>query len=189
MLYTKIIGGILAAIVVVGGGYSIFNNQKTAPTEQSSGVASTSTASANGSTTAMAEVKTSSGKKIPFSEFIKQTGSYKCTVHQDVSGSNIVGTVYIDGGMVSGEYNAKVQNFSITAHVIVRDGFSYMWTSMAPTMGYKSKVTASASTNTSAPSAGSYAFNAEQIGDYSCEATPSNPALFTVPTSITFKTV
>ena len=71
---------------------------------------------------------------------------------------------------------------------IVRDGYSYTWTSMMPTMGFKVKVAASAG-DTGAQASGSYAWNAETIGDYNCEAWTTDESKFAIPTSVTFKAI
>lgn len=126
------------------------------------------------------------GKKMAFSEFLKQGGTYKCTVHQSVNGVDSVGTTYISGKNVRGEYANKVEGVSMTAYVLVRDGYSYTWTSMAPTMGFKVKNTEPTAQNTAQGKSGSYSFNAEQIGDYDCQAWTEDSTLFTLPEGVTF---
>lgn len=127
------------------------------------------------------------GKRMAFSEFIKQGGSYKCTVRQDVGGVQTEGTTYMSGGMIRGEYSTKVQGMDVNSTMIVRDGYTYSWTSMMPNTGFKVKVAANATGDTSAPTSGSYSFNAEQIGDYNCEAWTADASKFTLPSGVTFQ--
>jgi hypothetical protein len=128
-----------------------------------------------------------SGKKMAFSEFVKQGGSYECTVNQNVGGTDTKGTTFISGGNIRGEYNTKTQGMSIDTNFIVKDGYSYTWTSMMPNVGFKSKVVASTDTNANAPTSGQYSFNAEQIGDYECKAWSADESKFAIPSTIKFQ--
>lgn len=136
-----------------------------------------------------ASAPTESGKKIAFAEFIKQGGAYKCTVNQSVAGTDTVGTTYIHNGLIRGEYSTKTAGMNIATSLIVRDGFTYTWTSMAPTMGFKAKVVDNAVVNTGAAMSASYSWNAQQIGDYNCESWAADDSMFTVPASVTFKEI
>ncbi len=134
----------------------------------------------------------SGGKKMAFSQFVKQGGSYKCTVNQylgEVGGSSTKGITYIDGGKIRGEYSTQTQGLSIDTTFIVRDGYSYTWTSMMPNTGFKSRVSTEVKAEGSAATSGTYSFNSEQIGDYDCEAWTSDASKFNIPTSVTFKEV
>ena len=174
MSQVKIIGLVLAGLVVVGGsGYFLIkNNSQPATVVDESEVIT----------------KATDGKKIPFSEFIKTGGSYKCTVNQSVGGVDTKGLTYLNNKMIRGEYNTKVQGMSIDTTLIVRDGFTYTWTSLAPTMGFKAKVVDKAPDN-QAEMSGKYSFNAEQIGDYDCQSWTADDSKFTLPTSVTFKEI
>lgn len=148
------------------------------------------------STPAVKEVKSEtastpevSGKKMAFADFIKNdTGSYKCTVHQSVANTESTGTVYVANKMISGQFTTMYNGQKIDTSFIMRDGYSYGWTSMMPTMGYKVKVdTDIQAANTNAAASGSYSFNAQQIGDYNCEIWAMDESKFAVPASVTFK--
>lgn len=180
---TKIIASIAVVVVVAVVAGVIFKpNDSQAPTENAE---KTSTAPASETTQTPAE----SGKKMAFSEFIKQGGAYKCTINQSVAGVDTVGTTYINGGLIRGEYKTQTQGINVTSSLVVRDGYTYTWTSMAPTMGFKAKVAETAGANTGAAMSASYSWNAEQIGDYSCEAWSAEASMFVVPSSVTFREV
>ncbi len=173
---SKIMIWVVIGVVVVVGGYSLISNSKLS--EKNEEVVN--------STLSEPTEEATSGKKMAFSEFIKNGGSYKCTVNQSVNGTDTVGTTYIDGGMIRGEYNTKVQNLNVDSTLIVRDGYTYTWTSMTPNMGFKAKVVESIGGDIDAGMSGQYSFNAEQIGDYNCEAWSSDASKFALPAGVTF---
>jgi hypothetical protein len=171
---TKIIIAVLIAAVVATGGYYAF--------KKGDGVVVTEE-------TVSTTTPETSGKKMAFSEFVKQGGAYKCTVNQSVNNIDTVGTTYINKGMIRGEYNTKVQNLSVDTTLIVRDGYSYTWTSMLPNMGYKAKVADQKEVNTDAPKSATYSFNSEQIGDYDCKDWTVDETKFRIPAGVTFSEV
>lgn len=170
---------VILVALAAAGGYFAFRpdaNKETASPEENS---TTST-------------ETPTGKKMAFSQFVKQGGSYKCTVNQylgEVGGASTQGITYIDKGMIRGEYSTQAQGISINSTFIVRDGYSYTWTSMAPTMGFKSKVVENPEVNANASASGSYSYNSEQVGDYDCQVWTSDPSLFNIPSEVTFREV
>ena len=167
----------IVGVVVVVGGYFAFSGSKS-----DSEVAKTDAVE---KTTAVTKTETA-GKKMAFADFVKNDGTYKCTVSQNVSGVVSTGVVYMSGGMVSGLFNTKVQGMSIDSHFIMRDGYSYSWSSAAPTMGFKSKVNTTTGTTASGSNAGQYSFNSEQVGEYDCQPWTVDQTKFTIPTSVTF---
>ncbi len=137
---------------------------------------------------------TPEGKKMAFMDFAKQGGSYQCTVNQYIDSSytsTTKGTVYISAGNIRGNYNVKVQGMSIDTSVIVRDGFAYTWTNMMST-GYKVPVATDTTGKTSAGGTtpqGTFSWNSDMIGDYDCKAWTTDVSVFTLPSTITFKTI
>ncbi len=134
------------------------------------------------------ETQQPTGKKMAFSQFMKQGGSYKCIVRQYVNDTDTQGTVYLNDGLMRGEYSTAVQGQNIDATIIVRDGFAHTWTSMSPTMGFKSKIVEDPETG-STGTAGTYSYNADQIGEYDCQPWTADASLFVLPAGITFKVV
>ncbi len=146
-----LISVLVVGVIVVGGYFSINKDKGGADTQKEVSTTGTETTDTTKPETA--------GKKMAFSEFIKNGGSYKCTVNQNVNNTTTVGTTYIDGSMIRGEYNTKVSGMSIDSTMIVRDGYTYSWSSALPSMAFKAKVVASTG-DTSAPVSGTYSFNA-----------------------------
>lgn len=170
---SKIIVGLVVAALVAGGAYYFISNK----------------GSGDAMVPSNTDTSAPAGKKMAFSEFIKQGGSYKCTVNQSVGGVTSQGITYISGDMIRGEYKTNVQGMDVSSMMIVRDGYTYSWTSMMPNTGFKVKVAANATGDTSAAASGQYSFNAEQIGDYNCEAWTADASMFTVPTDVKFQEI
>jgi hypothetical protein len=138
---------------------------------------------------AYATTTTPASKKIAFSQLMSQNGTYKCTVNQYVGDIESKGTVYMDKGLLRGEFATAVANQKIDTTMILRDGYTYTWTSMAPTMGFKSKVAEPTTTSTTTATSGTYSWNADQIGDYNCEAWTGDESKFALPATIKFTEV
>lgn len=132
------------------------------------------------------------GKKMAFGQFVKQGGSYQCTVDQYLDNYNIktTGTVYLDSGKIRGSFSTNYNNTKIDAYAIVKDGFAYSWTSMG-NMGFKTPVveTDGGAESNVTVSGNTYNFNMNQIGDYNCEEWKADASVFVLPTSVTFQTI
>lgn len=130
------------------------------------------------------------GKKIAFSQFIKQGGAYECTVRQTLSGIDTTGVTYLSDGMIRGEFSTRIQSMNVDTSFIVRDGFTYSWSSVLPNTGFKVEmVDNTVNGDTTTDTSGSYSWNAEQIGDYDCKPWTVDMAKFTLPSDVTFKEI
>jgi hypothetical protein len=174
---SKTLMSLLVVGVVVVGGYFALSKDSSIEKQDST------------NTTAENTPEQTDTRKMAFADLLKQGGTYKCTVTQNVNNTETMGTTYMDGSMIRGEYNTKVQGMSIDSTMVVRDGYTYSWSSALPNMGFKAKVVESTGGDTSAPVSGNYSFNAEQIGEYDCEAWTADASKFAIPTNITFKDV
>jgi hypothetical protein len=175
MTQKNIIISVVVAVVIIVSGYFIYTSNKASET-----ASSTTVGTNNGGTVGS---NTTGGKKIAFSEFIKKGGSYKCTVYQSVGGATTEGVTYFSNGKIRSEYNTKVQGISVSTTLIVKDGYTYSWTSSAPTTGLKVKL---ASVSTGTGTSGSYSFNADKIGDYNCQPWTVDTTRFDLPTGVIF---
>lgn len=191
-LFGKIIFGVLTVAVVGSLSYAVTSYMKhddVVPVpavtieEKPSQVPETEvTASSTASTTNT--VKADS-KKIPFTEFLKQGGSYKCTVTQTVATMTTNGTVYIHDKNVEANFMISIAGQNISTNMIVRDGYTYTWTSAEKGIGHKTKMVTTTSGGAGAPT-GTYTWNGSQVGDYSCEEWVADDSLFTLPKDVTF---
>jgi len=127
----------------------------------------------------------SAEKKMAFSEFIKQGGSYKCEVKQAMSDFENSGTIYLNGDKMRGEFTTVAEGRTIMSTFISKDGWMYTWSSASPGMGFKEKTVKSPGTDES----DIYHWNADQIGDYNCEAWTADQSKFDLPAGVTFKLV
>lgn len=168
---------IVLAVIILGGlgfvSYSQMNAQKN----------SQITTDTNATTTPTTET---SGKKMAFSELLKQGGSYQCTVKQAVSDFNSDGLVYIDKDRIRGEFSTIAEGMKVDTSLIVRDGYNYTWSSIAPKMGFKVKIDPQVTGSTSADMSGTYSFNANQIGEYDCASWTVDESKFTLPSTVVF---
>lgn len=171
---------IVGAIVIFGGYYMINSKKEVSIKDENSMIEE------NNMPNTGTSVKPADGKKIPFSQLLGHGGSYKCTIHQDVNGTDTVGTTYVSDGMVSGQYDIKLQGVNMTSNVIVRDGYSYSWTSIMPSAGFKAKIVPDGD-NPGASASGNYSWNANMVGDYDCQPWTVDASKFTLPSGVTWK--
>lgn len=175
MLKTKIIVGIIALVIALGGYQLVYKNNSDKSTQNTSG-------SETKDMTAQ-----SKGKKMAFSQFVKQEkGAYKCEVKQVLSDMESKGTVYINNGDIRGDYTTIAEGREIDSHVIIKGGFSYNWSSTLPSFGVKIKIQTNETGNTETSTQGTYSWNAEQIGDYDCKEWTVDESMFTLPNGVTF---
>lgn len=167
---TKTIVALLIIGVVAVGGYELYKRQTPGAQPVVQDIATVA----------------QTGKKVPFTTFIKDNGSYQCTVHQVVSDMDNNGIVYVSNGDIRGEFSTITEGRSVSSSIIVRDGSAYTWSDAMPTMGFKMTyspdISASASSST-------YMWNVEQVGDYDCKPWVRDEAKFTPPTTINFQIV
>lgn len=173
---TKTIISIIVVIAVVTGGYFFFRTDAKKTNEEK--VENNSVVQ-----------EQPAGKKMAFSQFVKQGGAYKCDVKQSLSDMENSGTVYINGVNISGEYSTIAEGKNIQTSFIMKDGYSYTWSSSFPSMGFKVKIPAETEGNTNANAQGTYSWNADQIGDYNCEPWTVDQSKFTIPTTIKFNVI
>ena len=175
MSQSNAIWAMLAVLVLIMGGYFLV---KPAP---SNGIDNLK----NESMPLFTKATSSNSKKMAFMDFMKQGGSYKCSITQKIGDMDTKGTMYMHNGMVRGEYNAKIQGTEVDSTLVVRDGYTYTWSSMAPNMGFKIK-SLNESVDKSTPTGELGGFDSTQIGDYDCQPWRGDSAAFDLPKSITF---
>ena len=153
-------------------------------TEETALVSATVTAT----TTASSSLEKISDKKIAFTEFMKKGGAYKCTVLQTVATMTSKGTVYIHDKLIKGNFSTSIQGQTIDANMIIRDGYSYSWTSMQADKGFKTKIVDQTGDIKVKPSS-TYSWNGEQIGEYDCQTWTADDSVFELPKSVIFSIV
>ncbi len=183
------ISWIVGVLVLVGIG-SYFAMQKGPVAEDASNLAGgTMPTGTEGDWNDTPETPMGEGKKMAFGQLVAQGGSYECTVNQYVGDTVSQGTTFISGGLIRGEFNTQAQGINISTSLIVRDGYTYSWTSMAPKMGFKAKVVASGESNPNQGTSGTISWNADQIGDYDCKDWTVDMTKFDLPAGVDFKEI
>jgi hypothetical protein len=167
---SKTLISVLIILVVLVGGYFIISANK----------GGNDTTMLNTESGENEQTTVTDGKKMAFSEFVKQGGSYKCDVKQAMSDFENSGTVYIDGANVRGDFSTIAEGRTMETSFISKGGYSYMWSS-AMNSGFKTKI------QTETGASGTYSWDADQIGDYNCESWAAEESKFSVPANITFK--
>lgn len=171
---SKTIVSVLVVIVLIAGGYLlVVKKNHVVKNEVKSEVT---------------ESEKTDGKKMAFSEFVKQGGSYKCEVKQAFSDMENSGTVYIAEGNIRGEYTTIAEGRTIDTSFMLKDGYSYTWSSTLANIGFKTKINTQAS-GAGAESSGTYSWNASQIGDYNCQPWTADEKTFETPAGMSFKEV
>lgn len=174
MSMSKIVIWVVVVAVIAVGGYFVFQStgKNAEVAEETSEVAEEDSSSSE------------TGKKTAFADFMRDGGSYKCTVTQRMSGTDSYGVVYIDNDMLRGEFSTMVEGKKYDTNLLLLDGYTYSWSSMTPGKGIKVKNETSGTLTE--PSA-AYRFNAEAIGDYDCDAWTATTETFILPNTITFE--
>lgn len=153
---------LILVFVVFGGGYLIFNEKQ----NQENNIIRNQNPIAENNT-----------KKVAFSEFIKDGGSYQCNVKDYLSDVESGGTVYIDKDRMSGEFRTIAEGKQMNTSVLVLEGNTYMWSA-----GEDSGVVVSNRGELSS----TYVWRPEEVGEYDCSLWEMDESKFTIPQNITF---
>lgn len=114
-----------------------------------------------------------------------RTGQQTCTFTSTTQNSQSQGTVYLNNGMMRGNFTSVANGQSVASHMIVKDDSVYVW-SDGLAQGYKMDV----STLDTPPSQGSQSgIDATAPVGYDCKAGNIDSSVFELPAGITFSTV
>lgn len=172
---TKVIASIVGIVVAVVAGYYMFGRNS------NEGVLNP--AMQNGNSSGVESINPE-GKKMSFDNFLKQGGSYECTVNNTVNGVDSKGTVYVDGGNVSGQFTATVSGMTMQNYFMTKDGYSYSWSNLQPNKGVK--IALKQNTGGTTGTTNQNSFDASQIGDYDCKPWNPDASKFTLPSGTVF---
>lgn len=107
-----------------------------------------------------------------------------CTVSQTSENNKSDTTIYISGGQMRGDVQAKAGDTNIVTHMIIRDNTTYVWTD-GQTTGYKMAYDPNTPVPTSAPGQ-PQGVNPDVKVDYHCSPWISDAGKFILPSNITF---
>jgi hypothetical protein len=171
----KIIIAIIVVIIIAGGVYLATKGDGGGEQYRD-----TMTESATSTTSATVEGQGT------FADLIGRGGDYKCVFSSDDPNASSVGTVYINGVNVRGDFQStlKANNQVARSHMIQKDGFVYTWID-GMQQGFKLPVTATGGASTA--TSGNYSMAmGDARGTYDCEPWTVDATQFNVPGSVSF---
>lgn len=174
----KIIASILGVVLVLGGVYFLMG--------RGSDNMETPNSIAVGEPNPNVPQTETSNKKMSFGAFLKQGGSYVCTVTQNMNGTESKGTVYVDGENLRGTFTTSVSGINMSSEFLSTGGYMYSWSSQMPGKGFKFPMNKETVGNTSVNTSSQYSWNSDMVGDYDCDAWSGDKSKFSVPSGISF---
>ncbi len=159
---TKIVGVLLAIVVIAGGVYYITNGDRI-------------------SATLMGDTAQMPAGPMSLKEMIASGVSQQCTFSDDSSGAQTAGTVYVGGGKVRGDFSATSGGTVMGMHMIADGTTMHTWID-GMTSGFSMNMAAAqSSTNTQ------QSFDSDKKIDYRCEPWTVDASRFVLPSDITFQ--
>ena len=171
-----IIGIVIGAIVVLGGGYYVM----------SSGSLSMSDKTPTGSSTAR-EDQYAKATGVAFAgswnDLVARGGNYKCDINHMGTNDTTTGTVYISGTSLRGDFSSDTKAGVIASHMLKISDTMYVWGD-AMKQGVMMKATAMQGSSASATQGAGV--SQDQSYDWSCSATGAEASMFVKPSNIDF---
>ena len=161
----KIIIGLVAAVVVIGGGAWYVSSQK----------------SDNAALEGSMEQKEENAGEGTLGALIARAGSWTCTVKTDIENAPSEGVAYIADGQIRADFTSTIQGKAVVSHMISADSYIHTWSDAYP-QGVKMKIPegdAAASTEYGGVSYDSHV-------DYDCNPWIKDGSKFTPPSDVTF---
>jgi hypothetical protein len=177
----------LLGIIIVAGAIFVFVTRQPSNTNIPVDISEVVPMNDQSSETSLATAPTATpvGKKMAFGDFVKQGGSYKCTVSEYLTPQrteSVTGTIHLSNRLVRGDFSFDYQGTNMKTSFIVRDGFVYTWIP-GETTGYKGQA------QEQAPAQGMSSWTPDMIGDYDCQPSVVRAEMFTTPANVTFKSI
>lgn len=174
-------GLVLAAVVVVGGGYYVMNSGSLSVTQTEDVAEQEADAVADKVTPKLAESALSfSGS---WNDLAKRGGNYVCEVNHSSKLDISSGTVYVSGTSVRGEFVSQTSVGAVASHMLKVDNKVYVW---GGGMEQGIMMQASAMEGQGSTQTSGQGVRANQKYDWACRATGTDASKFVVPTNIEF---
>ncbi len=167
---TLVLVVILVLLVLGGGAYVMKHKSAGAPAAPTTAV----TASPTKATTA--------GVQGTLKSLLTSGETQTCTFTSQKQ-ANTTGTIYVSGGKMRGDFTSTNQGQTVTGHMIVDSGYSYIWTNLIK-RGMKVAISETQAT----ASANSQGMDVNQAVSYICKPWVADASEFTLPADITFTT-
>lgn len=182
-----IIGLIIAAVVVVGGGYAYM--QSASSTEGGVAIATGDVTGDGVEDTAKVTDKSTPKlmESIPFSgswnDLVKRGGTYVCEVNHSSTVDISSGSVYVSGTDVRGAFTSKTAAGVVESNMLKKGDTVYVWGGGMP-QGLMMK--ASAMEGQSSTGTTGDVVDQNQKYDWNCNATAPDASMFALPAGIEF---
>ncbi len=173
-----IIGIVVAAIIVIGGGvwYTTSHQTPTVTATQTAETGTQPTANPSGSGS--------------INDLALMAGSLQCDVTSTDTTSAFTGKVYTSGGQMRVDSVVNSSGKTINSHMIRGGGFFYTWSDLMP-QGIKipESMATAQSGNAPAPASSRGSVNSTAKVSYTCLPWIADTSVFTPPANITFMTI
>lgn len=152
----KVIGGVIAAVVVIGVIVFGMGGKSDAPSDEAM----------SGSLKSLLAIE----------------GSKKCSVSSKTETSESSGEVMVSGGMMRGMFTSTANGQTMTSNMIVKENTSYVWTD-AMEQGIKFSLETAP---TAGENPNQQAVDVNQEYSYDCEDWTEDASAFELPSTVTF---
>jgi len=163
---TKVIGIVVAVVVVAGGAYFFMSKGQSMP-EGATGTPVANTVSS----------------PMSLKELIAGGESQQCTFSDDASGTQMQGIVYVGGGKVRSDFTSVAQGQTMSTHMIADGADMYTWVD-GMTNGFKMSMAAQKPADNSTQQQG---LDSDKKVDYHCSPWSADVSKFVLPTAVTFQ--
>lgn len=116
---------------------------------------------------------------------LARSGSYRCTVSQEVAGSETSGTVYVANGQVRGDFVSTTNGEVAATHLIIADNTVYTWLDNVP-IGFKGPIDQSTDQSTKGTDISASVDLVNQALGFDCQAQTVPAEQFALPTNVQF---
>jgi hypothetical protein len=164
---------VILILLLLGGGALVMKNKSTTPAGQSP----------LGGATVEPTKATAAEAKGTIKSLLTSGVPQSCTFTSEKQASTS-GTVYVSGGKMRGDFTTINEGQSMTGHLIIDSGYSYIWSDLL-TRGMKVALTEGQSSTGS----GTQGMDVNQTVGYTCKPWSVDESKFTLPSNITFTTV
>lgn len=161
----KAILGVIAAVIVIGGGAWYVSSQNGGSANVEGG---------------MEEKKENAGQGT-IGELIARAGSWICTVTVDMEEAPSDGVTFIADGMVRADFTSTIDGKAVTSHMISADGYVHTWSDAYP-QGVKMKIPEGQATTDSTVGG----VSADSRVDYDCQPWAKDSSKFVPPSDVSF---
>lgn len=186
-----IVAGIVALLVVIGGGYYVMSSGSMTMKDTGDSMAggtmpAGSEAPDNGMVggDAIAPKAAAGAFTGSWNDLVKRGGNYVCEVNHSSKLDATTGKVYVSGTDVRGDFVSMVNGASVESHMLKKADTMYVWSSAMP-----QGMMMSATMMEGQGSAGATEGAGQQAGqsyDWNCSATGADAAMFVVPKDVQF---